>query len=142
MMTLTEFFVKLMQITVTVGGILLIFFSYITYSVTVNTNNAEREVIVFGDLLLSSECLAQTYEGSPVKSLFTESKLQVSNAQMVSCLQYPKGEFTVRLLDGSNSWSFIITAASPTPKTATYSVAVFRDLSSREVVPATLVVKI
>jgi len=105
MMELTEDFMKLLQISITVVGVLALFFTYIQYNIIVTQDQAEREAAIFGNYLLKSSCL--TYQDT--KSLFSEEKLNTVNKE---CFNYHRGEITVELLDGTKSWTYEITSPS------------------------------
>lgn len=101
MMELTEDFFKLLQIALVVVGVLAIYFSYVSYNVIVETRSAEREALLIGNTLLSSDCL--TY--SDTKSLFSEDKLNDMQSDS-TCLkkQYVYGNISIELQDKSNNW--------------------------------------
>jgi len=105
MMDLTENFLKLIQIALVVVGALALFFSYINYNITVDARSAEREALILGNALLSSDCL--TY--SDTKSLFSEDKL-INMQTDSSCLkkQYPYGNVKVELQDSTAKWQIDI----------------------------------
>jgi hypothetical protein len=105
MMELTEDFLKLLQIAFIVTGVLAIFFTYIQYNIFVNQDKAQREAIIFGNYLLTSDCL--TYENT--KGLFSEGNLDTAYP---ACFNYNQGKITVELLDGTDSWEYEITEPS------------------------------
>ena len=101
MMELTEDFLKLLEITITVVGVLAIFFTYIQYNIIVSQDEAERQAIIFGNYLLKSSCLT---DGT--KSLFLETKLDSATQD---CFNYHQGKITIELLDETKSWTYQIT---------------------------------
>ena len=137
MMELTEDFLKLLQIAIVVVGVLALYFSYIGYNVTVESRTAERDALIIGNSLLSSDCL--TYLGT--KSLFSEDKL-VNVQSDPSCLQrnYPNGTIKVQLQDLSSKWQFTIGPSNLGGETK-LSVAV-KMSGTGEVKPANMVVKV
>jgi len=118
MMELTEDFLKLLQIAFIVTGVLAIFFTYVQYNIFVTQNRAEREAIILGNFLLSSEYL--TY--SNTKSLFSEEKLESIDP---SSFNYPYGSVKVGLLEdiGIGPWEFEIETSDLGGK-ADFTVAV------------------
>jgi hypothetical protein len=105
MMELTEDFLKLIQIALIVVGALSIFFTYVTYNIIIRSNEAEREALVLGNALLSSDCLIY----SDTRSLFSQDKL-INMGSDPSCLKYPYGSVTVELVNAipPHYWSFKI----------------------------------
>lgn len=139
MMELTEDFLKLLQIAVVVVGVLGLYFSYVSYNVTVSTREAQRGALMLGNSLLSSDCL--TYYD--IKSLFSEEKLNDSQNDP-SCLkrEYPYGLVEVDLQDSSvspNKWQFAIGSDNMGGESTTI-VAV--KMNSGEIKPAYMVVKV
>ena len=129
-MELTEDFLKLLQIALVVVGVLAIFFSYINYNIIVEAREAEREALILGNSLLSSNCL--TY--SDIKSLFSEDKL-INMQSDPSCLkkQYPYGAVKVE------QWQFEIGSFNLGGE-AKFNVAVRK--TTGEIKPALMTVKV
>lgn len=136
MMELTEDFLKLLQIALIVVGVLAIYFSYVTYNVTVDARTAERDSLEIGNSLLSSSCL--TYLDT--NGLFSEEKLDSIQSDS-SCLERVYSNFSAEVdLQGSvTKWQFSV-GTPGSSGTTTLSVAV--KMSSGEVKPASLVVKV
>jgi len=134
MMELTEDFLKLLQIALVVVGVLAIFFSYINYNVIVEARGAEREALILGNSLLSSNCL--TY--SDTKSLFSEDKL-INMQYDPSCLkkQYPYG--AVKIILDSSTWIIDI-GSFDLGGEAKFNVAVRK--TTGEIKPALMIVKV
>jgi len=86
---LTQTFIKLVQIALVVVGALAIFFTYISYEITVYRNDANREVYILGNALMSSSCLTDG-----IKGLLTQSKIDSMVADS-SCFKYPIGKVTI-----------------------------------------------
>ena len=135
-MDLTENFLKLLEIALIVVGVLAMFFSFVSYNINIQDNSAEKNAIVIGNFLLSSDCL--TYSGT--KSLFSEEKLDNMKTNP-SCLQmqYLFGVADVKLQDLSKSWPIEISSPS-IGKMVDFSVVV--RMNSGESKPATMVVRI
>jgi hypothetical protein len=136
MMELTEDFLKLLQIAFLVVGVLSIFFIYINYSFTVASNDAEREVFMLGNSLLSSECLTVIRNGELMKALFSQNKLDTLDP---SCIKYPNGKVNITLLDYSRSWKIIFSTPTKNKEAKFYVVV---KLDSGDIVPAEMVVSI
>jgi len=136
MMDLTENFIKLLQIAIIVVGVLSIYFSYINYNITVEARKGERDAIVLGNFLLSSNCL--TY--GDTKSLFAEDRLIILQGD-ATCIgsKYPFGGFIVELLDLSSKWQARM-GPNDLGREAVFSVVV--RMNSGEIKPATMVVKV
>ncbi len=133
-MDLTENLLKLIQIAIIVVGVLAIYFSYISYNITIDARSAERGALILGNSLLSNDCI--TYG---TKSLFSEDKLNdmLSDA---SCLekQYPYGAFKVELLDFTEKWEISIGSTSLN-REAKFNVAV-EYVTTGEIKPALMTV--
>ena len=56
---ITGEFVKLLQIAITIGGILAIFFIFIQYDIEYTYHEKEREAYRLADALLGSKCLTE-----------------------------------------------------------------------------------
>lgn len=136
MMELTDDFIKLLQIAFLVVGSLSIFMIFINYNFTVYSNEAEREVFILGDALLSSKCLTVTYHDKPVKALFSQDKLDTLNPL---CIEYPKGKINIDLLDNSMNWEITLSAPSEDEKVS-FDVVV--KLNSGDIKPAKMTVSI
>jgi len=128
----SELFFRLLQLAFFVGGALAIFFTFLSYNITVYASGAEREAFILGNTLLSSQCLTE----SDTKGLFSEQKLEDMETDS-SCLNYPNGNVIVKLLDSSDEWNFVL-GTFDKGKEATFSVSV--KLNSGEVKPANMVV--
>jgi len=135
-MELTEDFLKLLQIALVVVGVLAIFFSYINYNIIVEARGAEREALILGNSLLSSDCL--TY--SDTKSLFSEDKL-INMQSDLSCLkkQYPYGAVKIELNDLTSKWQIDI-GSFDLGGEAKFDVVV--RMNSGIIKPALMVVKV
>lgn len=136
MMDLTENFLKLLQLALIVVGVLAIYFSFISYNITIQERSVERDVMILGNFLLSNDCL--TY--SDTKSLFDEDKL-IDKTNTEDCLrqQYLFGLVDVELQDESEKWLIEITTPT-TGKKEEFNVVV--RMNSGESKSAIMVVKI
>ena len=83
---LTSTFIKLVQIALMILGALAIFFTYVTYEITVYRNDVNREAYVLGNALLASPCL-----NNGIKGIILESKI----AGLDYCFDYPTGEIDI-----------------------------------------------
>jgi len=138
MMELTEDFIKALQLALFVIGVLGIFFVFISYNITVEATNAEKEAFVLGDVLLSSQCLTV----SNTKSLFSESKLEDMQIDS-SCIKYTYSKVNVTLLDGSKIWSFRLgSSTSSVGIDARFIVLVQLKDPPYEIKPASMVVTV
>jgi transketolase N-terminal domain/subunit len=137
MMDLSENFLKLLQIALTVTGVLAIYFTFVSYNVTVQSNTASREAIILSNYLLSSGCI--TY--SETKSLFSEDKLDsmVANSK---CLkdQNLHGAIDVTVDGLGKSWSINIGDYANTGDKSQVNVAI--KMSNGEVKTGVLTVKL
>lgn len=136
-MEITEDFLKLLQIALIVVGVLAIYFSYMSYNITVDARKGERDAIILGNTLLSSDCL--TY--SDTQSLFSEDKLNNIQADS-TCLskQYPFGAVNVELQDLSKKWSIDL-GPFDMGSDVTLAVAVINSTTG-EIKPASMLVKV
>jgi hypothetical protein len=125
MMDLSENFLKLLQIALLVTGVLALYFNFVSYNVTVQTNANDREAIILSNYLLSSSCL--TYSGT--KSLLSEKSL-TSMQSNSKCLkdQNVHGTITVSLDSSSTAWAINIGDYANTGSSSEVSVDV-RTLS-------------
>ena len=106
-MELTEDFLAMLIIAITIVGILGIFFIFIQYNIIICYDSEHREAIAFGDILLASSCLAEEeiINGKTYlkKGLFLEEKL---NEDVEECINYNKGKIIITYLDGGTSWEY------------------------------------
>jgi len=100
---LAEDLMTLVQIALLLVGVLAIFFTYVNYRVIVNSHEKEREAMILGNYLLSSDCL--TYLN--ITSLFSEDNL-ISMKNDPSCLKYPSFFVSVEILNSNPQqiWEF------------------------------------
>lgn len=134
MMELSEDFVKLLQIVVSIIGILALFLIFVQYQVTVIDDDLQKRATLLGDALLGSTCLTDIdLNGNAIKSLFLESKLNGLSSDK-NCLTKIYDEGSVRITAGQTAWSFLL---------GTYSIgeadfAVAIKLQTGEVVSGTM----
>lgn len=122
MMDLSEDLIKLIQIGILVVGTLALYFSYINYNISVETGEAQREAIIMGNSLLSSNCLGST------RSVFDEDNLASAQSDP-NCLRksYSSGHIDVELADKSNKWSIEMGTGTTIQGQADFSVLVNTD---------------
>ena len=109
-MELSEDFLKLLIISITIVGILSIFFIFIQYNIIIFYEDSHREAVVLGDTLLSHQCLTEIENNYPVKSLFLESKIDdIISGEGECIINYNKGTIVIELLDKSKpTWTIIL----------------------------------
>jgi len=126
---LTQTFIKLVQIALVIIGALAIFFTYVSYEITLYRNDANREAYVLGNALMSSLCLTDG-----IKGLLIQSKIDNFDT---SCFEYPNGEVTISA--GAYSRTIIFGPAD-IGKKAEFDILVKLDTGPIE--PGTMVVSI
>ena len=144
MMDLSELLTKIMQLSLMVVGILIIFFMYISYNVNISNEDLVRQAHVLGDYLLSSRCLTEMDGNNVIKSLFSETKLDNIVIDH-SCINYENGNITIKVLNCVSpptcEWNFELKAgATYANKNATFIVAIKRTDGS--IVPANVTVNL
>ncbi len=133
MMELSEDFLKILIMCITVIVILGIFLIFNTYNIVVINKQKQREAALLGDLFLSAECIIEHDNNGPIKGLFSEKSLD--NLDDL-CIDYPNGRFTVST--PQKEWTFVLGPYGSS--SAIFNVAL--RLTTGEVVPAQLEVNV
>ena len=133
---LSTLLLHFLQLGLLVIGCLSIFLTYISYNFVVYGYDLKRESYILGDALLSSPCLTVIENNQSVKALFSESKLDVLEADP-SCIKYPNGKIIVTLLDNSKEWEIILGTFN-NRESANFTIAV--KLNSNDIKTAKMVV--
>jgi len=151
MMELTEDFIKLMKIAILTVGVLSIFLIFISYNITVIHSEGKREAAILGDSVLSSKCICEIKNGSPIKDLFLKSKLDNLIAPSCasypcviqqSCIIYPLGRIEISMLESTINWDWEIELKSPPSKGSDVTFIVAVKDESGVVRPAKMVVSV
>jgi len=88
----TQTFIKLIQIALVMIGALSIYFTYVSYEITVHSNDANREAYILGNALMSSSCLTDGTKG-----LLIESKINsLTPNDPAKCINYPNGNIEIK----------------------------------------------
>jgi hypothetical protein len=102
---ITEFsedFLHMAKPFIVIIGAFGLFLVFISYELRVTQDSSQRDLVLLGNALLSSNCLTDGRKG-----VFTEAKLDIMEADS-SCFNYPYGGFTVDILDSSKSWEIVL----------------------------------
>lgn len=92
---LSETFLKILSTAAVAIVLLAIFFTMNQYNLIYMENRVDRETLIVGDAVLSS-CIAESYNGYPIKGLLSEEKIKnelianPSRNRNMDCLKYNK----------------------------------------------------
>lgn len=129
-MELTEDFLKMLSIAISVVGILGIFFIFLQYNIVVEVDETHRAAVSLGDSLLANPCLTEIEiingKEYPIKGLFSESKLD----SYADCINYDRGDITIKYLDSSKTWDISLSTGTVSTESLTAQTTYFISIKN------------
>lgn len=136
-MEISEDFLSLIHMVMTIVTLLAFFFIFNSYNVSIVMDRAAANAVVVGNAVLAAPCLtALTQDGYAIRGLLQQDKLEKAETDGISCVSYPMAVgMSVRTTDQT----FVIGVMGGAASTELPAAV---RMSDGRVVPATVTIKV